>query len=169
MPDALEVISSIIAQHSKVTDDLNLTGKKANDVAAIFGVQKAAYKVVWSASSVKKLLEKRDELLEMITVLEDGLKKHFSYEEKVMPLVLGELLLNDILHDHGEIYEKIESIKTMLTGLEGEDEDELTIKQTELIQSVNNLSETVKRHAKSEEKVLNMVKKIFEENAVNNS
>jgi hemerythrin len=162
MPEALEVIESIIAQHSKVTDDLNQTGKKANDVAAIFGVQKAAVKVVWSATSAKKLLEKRDELQEIVGVLEDGLRKHFTYEEKVMPLIMGELTLKGILDAHSEIYKKIENIKTLLAGLEGDDQEALTAAQSELIQGINDLSETVKNHAKSEETTLNMLKQVFE-------
>jgi urease gamma subunit len=167
MPDALGVIKNIISQHSKVTEHVKLTGEKMNDIDAVFSVQRAAYKVAWSASSVTELLEKRDQLLQTVNIMEDGLKKHFNYEEEVLPLVIGELLMKDIVDAHNKILERIENAKTCLENLGGLKQDELLSKRTELIQSVNDLRTTVVDHAQSEEKILDMIKKVFEENTAN--
>jgi len=162
MPEALEVIKNVISQHDKVTEHVKLTGDKMNDIDGVFSVQRAAYKVAWSASSVTELIEKRDQLLLTINILEDGLKKHFSYEEKVLPLVLGELLVKGILHDHNEIAERIGNAITCLLNLGGLDNDELLSKRKELVQTINDLREAVVNHAHFEEEVLNKIKKSLE-------
>ena len=97
MPDALEIIKSILQQHFTITENIKTTGDRMNDIDAVFGVQVAAYQTAQSAFSVSNILDKRDKLLNMINILGDGLNKHFEYEEKVLPLVFGELLLKDIL------------------------------------------------------------------------
>jgi hypothetical protein len=166
MMDALEIINSVLAQHTTITDRINDTSAKMNDINAIFDVQRETYKVAWSSSSVTELLKKRDQLQERIQVLEDGLSKHFAYEEKVFPLVFGQILLEEILSDHGRVLERIEKVKTCLNSIEGRESDELYTKRTELLESVNKLSETITNHAHSEDRILNMMKKVFEEHAV---
>lgn len=163
MPDALEVIKSVLSQHFTITENIKTTGDKMNDIDAVFGVQVAAYQTAQSAFSVSNLLEKRDQLLHTVNILGDGLKKHFDYEEKVLPLVFGELLLKDILNDHKKIFGHIENVKTSLIELERLNHDELLSKRLELIQSVNELSNVVVNHAHYEETVLNLIKKVFEE------
>jgi len=163
MPDALEIINKVLSQHSKITEFVKTTGDKMNDVDAVFSIRVAAYKTAQSAYSTSDLLEKRNQLLKTIEILRDGLEKHFTYEEKVMPLVFGELLLKDILHDHKKISGQIENVKTTLVDLEKLNHEELLSKRLVLIQSVNDLSDNVINHAQYEEKVLNMIKKVFED------
>ncbi len=162
MPDALEVIKSVLAQHFKITENVKTTGDRMNDVDAVFGVQVAAYQTAQSAFSVASLLEKRDQLTNTINIMSDGLKKHFEYEEKVLPLVLGELLLKDILHDHKKIFSQLDNVHTSLANLDKLSKEELLTKRLELINSVNELRDNVVGHANYEEKVLDMVKKVFE-------
>lgn len=162
MPDAIEVINSISSQHFKITENANAAGQKMNDIDAIFSVQVAAYKTAQSAFSVAGLLEKRDELLHAIDLMGDGLKKHFVYEEKALPLVFGELLMKEIQHDHSEILGRIESARTILTSLDKLSHEELLAKRLDLLESVNVLRSTVVNHAKYEEQVLDMTKKVFE-------
>jgi len=163
MPNALEVISSVIAQHGKVTEYVKTTGNKMNDIDAVFSVQRAAYKVAWSASSVKEMLDKRDQLSETISIMEEGLKRHFTYEEKALPLVFGELLMKDILDAHKAISAQIEKVKASLKGLEGLDKDELFARRTILVDGIHDLRTTVVDHAHAEEDILNMMRKVFEQ------
>jgi len=162
MSDALEIIKNIIAQHSKITEIVKTTGDEMNDLDAVFSLRRATYKTTHAAFSVTTLLEKRDQLVQTTNILEAGLKKHFEYEEKVLPQFFGELPMKNILHDHHDILKHIENVKTCLLILERLNRDELLSKRVELIQSVNNLSEIVLTHAKYEEGVLSMIKKVFE-------
>ena len=163
MPEALQVINSVLAQHFAITETIKTTGERMNDVDAVFGIQRTAYQTANSAFSVSNLVEKRDNLLNTINILEEGLKKHFAYEEKVLPLVLGELLMKDLLHDHSNIFGQIDFVKTILIKLDKISRDEQNSKRIELVQDVNKLSDIVVNHAHYEEKILEMIKKVFEE------
>ena len=162
MPGALEIITRIISEHLKITSHIKLSEDTMNDIDAIFALEKTKYKAAWSATSVTKLIEKRGQLLQTINLLEDGLKNHFSYEEKSLPLVFGELLIRPILHEHQEILAQIENAKTTLIDLEKMDQDELFSKRTVVQQAINKLCQTVKDHAHHEETALNMMKKVLE-------
>jgi uncharacterized protein YkvS len=165
MKNALEVIEKVISQHSQLTENVKTTGDKMNDIDAVFSTQRATYKTAQSASSVTNLLEKRDQLLQTVNILGDGLKKHFDYEEKILPMVFGEFLMKDILHDHHKILEKIEHAQTSLVKLEKLNYEELLTKRLEIIQNINDLSQTVLNHKRYEENVLNLTRKIFNEKA----
>ena len=160
MPDALEVITSVISEHCSIREQIN-------DVDALFTVQRTQYQTAWSASSVNELIKNREQLIQTVNTLEDGLKNHFSYEEKVLPLVLGELIMKNILQEHPKILEQIENARAILISLEGLDQDELLSKGTVLQQSINTLSQTIENHAHHEDTILNNMKKCLEENASN--
>jgi hypothetical protein len=163
MPDALEVIEKVISDHSKITDHIKLTAGTMNDIDALFALETTKRKVAWSSTSVTELIKKRDQLLQTIDLLGDGLKNHFGYEEKALALVLGELLMKPILHQHHGILEQIENAKATLINLERLDQSELSSKRTAVLESVNNLCQAVEDHAHHEEAVLNMMKKFLEE------
>ena len=166
MTDALEVIKKVISEHSKITDHIKLTAGTMNDIDAIFALETTKRKAAWSSTSVTELIKKRDQLLQTIGLLEDGLKNHFDYEEKALPLVFGELLMKPILHEHHEILVQIENAKTTLINLERLDQDELSSNRTVVLESVNSLCQTVEDHAHHEETILNTMKKALEEHKV---
>ena len=165
MPDALEVITRIISEHSKVTEHIKLAGDTMNDIDAFFTLQKTQYKAAWSMASVTELIKMRGQLLQAINLLKDGLKNHFGYEEEVLPLLLGELLMKAILREHHEILEQIENANTTLINLEGLDQDELLSEGLVVLKIIKNLCQTVEDHAHHEETSLNIMKKALEENA----
>ena len=165
MPDALEAITRVMSEHLKITEHIKLAGDTMNDIDALFTLWRTQRKAEWSMTSVTDLIKKRGQLLQTINLLEDGLKNHFGYEEEVLPLLFGELLMKAILREHHEILGQIENAKTTLINLEGLDQDELFSKRSVVQQSINNLCQTVEDHAHHEETSLNIMKKAFEENA----
>ena len=163
MPSALEVITRVISEHRKIAEHTKLSRDTMNDIDALFTLQKKRYQVAWSSTSVTDLIKKRDQLLQTINLLEDGLKNHFGYEEEALPLVFGELLMKAILDEHHEILGQIENAKTTLINLEGLDQEELFSKRTVVLESINNLCQTVEDHAHHEETALNTMKKPLEQ------
>lgn len=167
MQNALEIIDNVIAQHATIIGHVTDTGTRMNDMDAIFNVQKESYKVAWSSSSVADLLKKANQLKDKMQVLEEGLAKHFTYEEKVFPLIMGELHLKGILDAHAKIKDQISNAKTQINTLEGLEKDKLFEIRTVLLESVNELREAVTNHAHAEENVLNILKKVFSESSTN--
>ena len=161
MTDALEVIKKVISEHSKITDNIKLTAGTMNDIDAIFALETTKRETAWSSTSVTELIKKRDQLIQTINLLKDGLKNHFDYEEKVLPLLFGELLMKAILREHHEILGQIENAQTTLNNLEGLDQDELLSKSSVVLQIINKLLQTVGDHKNHEETALNMMKKLL--------
>jgi len=164
MPDALEDITRVISEHRTIREHTKLAGDTMNDIGALFNLQTTQYQVGWSLTSVTALKKKLDQLLQTINFLEDGLKNHFGFEEKVLPLLFGELLMKAILREHHEILGQIENAKTTLINFKGLDQGELFSKRSVVQQIINNLCQTVEDHAHHEETALNMMKKALEEN-----
>ena len=65
MPDALEVITSVISEHCSIREQIN-------DVDALSTVQRTQYQTAWSASSVNELIKNREQLIQTVNTLEDG-------------------------------------------------------------------------------------------------
>ncbi len=159
MPDALETITRVISEHSKITEHIKLTGDTMNDIDALFTLERTQYKAGWSMTSGTELIKKQGQLIQTINLLKDGLKNHFDYEEKVLPLLFGELFMKAILREHHEILGQIENAETTLINLEGLDQDELLSKSSVVLQIINDLLQAVGDHKNHEETALNMMKK----------
>jgi len=164
MPDALAVVTRVISEHHAIRGHIKLAGDTVNDIEALFTLQRT--QSGWSQTSITALTEKRDQLLQAISFLEEGLKNHFDFEEKTLPPLVGKLLTRAILHEHHEISGQIGSAKTTLANikLEGLDQRELFSKKSVIQQNIHNLRQTVEEHAQHEEIILNMIKKALEEN-----
>jgi len=164
MPDALAVITKVISEHHAIRGHIKLAGDTVNDIEALLTLQRT--QSGWSQTSITALIEKRDQLLQMISFLEEGLKNHFDFEEKALPPLFGKLLMKAILYEHHEISERIGSAKTTLANieLEGLDQRELLAKKSVIQQNIHNLRQTVEEHTQHEETILNMMKKALEGN-----
>ena len=167
MENALEIIDNVVAQHAAITGHVTDTGTRMNDMDAIFNVQKESYKVAWSSLSVADLQEKANQLEDKVQELEEALTRHFTYEERVFPLIMGEILLKDILDAHAKIKDQISNAKKQINSLEGLEKDELFESRTVLLESVNGLREEITNHAHAEEDILNLLKKVFSESSPN--
>ena len=164
MPDALAVVTKVISEHHAIRGHIKLAGDTVNDIEALFALQRT--QSGWSQTSITALIEKRDQLLQTISFLEEGLKNHFDFEEKALPPLFGKLLMKAILYEHHEISRQIRSAKTTLANikLEGLDQRELFSKKSVIQQNIHNLRQTVEDHAQHEETILNMLKKALEGN-----
>lgn len=162
MPDALAIIARVISEHHAIRGHIKLAGDTVNDIEALFTLQRTQSE--WGQTSITALTEKRDQLLQTINFLEEGLKNHFDFEEEALPPLFGKLLMKAIRHEHNEISGQIESAKTTLANikLEGLDQRELFSKKTVIQQNIHNLRQTVEEHAQHEEIILNMIKKALE-------
>jgi hypothetical protein len=169
MLEAIEIINNVIAQHQKITEVVKTTGTRMNDIDAVFSVQNSTWQVAWMTVTLPKLLEKREPMLNTINILSDGLKKHFEYEQKVLPLVLGERLMKDILHDHDRVLAQIVATQTFLTSLDGLKPEDFQTKRLELIKDIDGLRDLVLNHAHYEEIILLNIKKVFEDNLATRS
>ena len=164
MVDALAVVTKIVTEHRAIREHVKLAGDTVNDIEAIFTLQRTQSD--WSQTSTTALIEKRDQLLQATSFLEEGLKNHFDFEEGALPPLLGKLLMKAIVHEHHGISGQIASAKATLANIEfeGLSQRELLSKRSAIQQNINSLGHIVEEHMQHEDAILNMMKKALEKN-----
>ena len=162
MVDDLAIISRLIQEHQTIRGHVKLVGDSITDEEAL--VSLTGVRPDWIPGRLEILSEKQNKLQKALHFLDEGLRNHFAYEEKVLPPLLGELFMRALMLDHREIEKEINKAQsTMLsTKLEGLSREELVSKGSQIQQVIESICGLVEEHATREETVLDMAKKALE-------
>jgi hemerythrin len=162
MADYLVTIRRIIEEHHKIKSGVAQVGESANDLAAIFSLQRAYS--TWSQSSLEALAQKQDKLKETINLMAEGLDRHFSFEEEYLPPIFGEILMRALLFEHHKIRQKLAKTKsTVNTRLEGLGRRELLTQRTHIQHIIDDVRQAIEEHANCEEVILHMLERALVE------
>ena len=163
MADNLATINSAIDEHHDIRGHVKLVGETVADLEALFTLQ--TERLEWDVCSPEKMSEKQRELQQKISFLDEGLKNHFAFEEKALPPVLGELLMQALILEHRGIKSQIDEAKNIVsnTKLEGLSQEELLSKKSDIKQIIDRVLQMVEEHATKEEAILKMVKRALED------
>ena len=162
MADTLKIIEKAIQEHHHIRENLKNAGDSITDIEAMFTLHKEIAK--WSQSSVKELSEKQGELLKAVGLLEQGLTRHFGFEEKALPPLLGEVLMKTLTLEHGNIAGLLAKAKDSLQegALEGLDQREMLTRKAQIQANIHQIIEAVEEHSRHEETILKMIQKALE-------
>ena len=165
MEDSLAIINRIIEWHQTLRASARLVGDSVTDREALLSLEEA--RPDWIPGRVEVLTEKQKALQQTIDFLDDGLQKHFAYEEQVLPPLLGELFMQALIIDHREIRREISEAKSTVASarLEGLDRDELLAKGSDIQQVIDGMFQVVEGHCGREEVILEMVRRVLQERA----
>jgi hemerythrin len=157
MQDKLAIIKRIIDEHQTIEEHIKLVGDSVSDQEALTTLQKAHADFIPGRLEVAS--EKQNKLQQAMSFLEEGLKNHFAFEEKVLPPLLGELLMQALVLEQREISREIdEAISTVAnTRLEGLSREELVSKESHMQQMIDSICQLVEEHATKEEAILEMM------------
>jgi len=163
MKDNLAIINKVIEEHRAIRGHVKLVGDSVSDIEALFSLRKAHS--AWSQSSLEMLSEKQRQLQQAMSFLDEGLKNHFSFEEKALPPLLGELLMRALVLQHREIRAEMGKAKTMVadTELGGLSRQELLSKRSQIQQRISHICQVVEEHAASEETILKMMREALQD------
>ncbi len=169
MADNLTIINRVIQEHQRIRSNLKLVGESTNDLEAMFSLQQAYSG--WTLSSMEVINEKQKQLQQTVSFLDEGLNNHFAFEERALPPLFGELLMQALLLEHQEIRKEIGKAKSLVadTRLTDLSQEKLTLQKSRIQQLINAISQTLEEHAAREETILNMMKKALEEKPQNKS
>jgi hypothetical protein len=163
MADNLALVKRVIEEHHNIRRNVKLVGDSVSDLEALFSLQKARPDLI--LSSPEELKEKQEKLQQTLSYLEEGLKNHFGFEEKLLPPLFGEFLIKALIIDHRAIKKQIDAAKSLVseTKLEGLSQKELLSKKSQMQQKVESILQLVEDHAAREETILKMLKRALEE------
>ena len=133
-----------------------------SDREAMAHLQKASD--AWVPGRPEDPTEMQKNTQQALSSLEEGLKNHFFFEGEALPPLFGELLMQALILEHGEILKELIEVKSVAAGanLEGLNREELMVKATNLQQKVSSICFLVEEHANKEEGILDMLKRALE-------
>ena len=163
MQDKLAIIRRIIDEHQTIKGHLKLVGDSVSDQEALAALQKAHADFI--PGRLEVMSEKQKKLQQTMSALEEGLKNHFAFEEKSLPPLLGELLMQALVLEHREIKNEIDEAKSTVESikLEGLSREKLISKESHMQQMIENICQLVEEHATKEEAILEMVQRALED------
>lgn len=162
MSGELEIIERVIQEHKQVGAHLRALGESIPDEQARATLEKAHAE--WIPGQTRNLPELKAGLLDALDALDDGLRKHFAFEEEALPPLLGELLMRALKLQHAEIAGEISQARALTQGIraEGIDREHQLIEEMRVQQAIAALSRLIEEHADTEEKMLDMLRRALE-------
>ncbi|MFC1847897.1 hemerythrin domain-containing protein [Chloroflexota bacterium] len=163
MEDKLIIIKAVIDQHKTIREHTGLVGATLSDQEALTALEKV--RADWTPGRIEALSERHSRLQQVLSRLDEGIKKHFSFEEKALPTLLGDLLMRALYLEHKEIEREIDGARTIVTGmtLEVSDRKELLGNESRIQQRIGVVLQFIEDHATKEEMILEMVRRALVE------
>jgi len=163
MADQLEIVNRVIEEHQGVRAHLRLVGDSMNDLEGLMSLERA--KPDWMLASAELISDKHGKLLQAASSLADGLKNHFALEEKHLPPIFGELLMQALVLEHKDIRKSLDGLQDSVSGFELAESSggQLLASRWNIQQKIDDLRQCIEGHAGKEEVILNMAKRALEE------
>jgi hypothetical protein len=163
MEDKLDIIKQVITWHKTIRGHMKLVGDSISDQEALVALLIASDD--WLPEKLIDLEEKRTNLQKTMSYLDEGLRNHFEFEEKVLPSILGELFFQALNLEHREIISNIEKAKVIVadTQFKGLNQDVIAARAAEIKEIIDNVGKTIEEHAVKEEVLLGMLKKTLQQ------
>lgn len=159
----LRRIEWVIDEHQTIRKHIKLVGDSVPDREALGSLRRSRND--WVPNRPEILAENLKKLQQTLGFLDDGLKNHFAFEGKNLPPLCGDLLMQALLMEHGEILRKIDETKSVVANskLEGMSEEEFASQESQIQQVVASLFQLVEGHTINEEVILKMIRRVLEE------
>ena len=165
MADNLSLVKRTLDEHETIRGHMKNVGGAVSDKEALAELEKTH--ADWTPGRFEAIQDKRDKLQQTIQNLEEGLKRHFGFEEKALPPLLGDMLMHALLLQHGEIEREIGEARSMVADakLEGLDREQLLAQEARIQQKIGVILQLVEEHADKEELILEMVRTALKDKA----
>ena len=163
MKDKLDLIKAVIDQHRAIREHASSVGAITSDQDALTALEKA--RSDWTPGRFESLAEKRNKMRQLLIQLDEGIHRHFDFEEGALPPLLGDLLMRALRLEHTEIERGIAEAGTMLTDMppEGSNREELLASESRIQQRIGVVLQLIEEHATREETILDMIQKALED------
>ncbi len=162
MPDNLAIIRHIIEEHQTIRRHIKLVGDATSDKEALAVLEKTHADLI--PGQLEVMSEKLNKLQQTMSLLDEGLKNHFAFEEKALPPLLGELVMQGLVIQHREVLTEIDRDRATLQGIKLDklNREALLSEDSGMQQIVNSVYVRVEKHTNDEEVILDMVQRALE-------
>ena len=113
--DNLEIIQQVLAQHQVIMGQLKSAGDTVSDMEALLRLETARTDLTMGFQQT--LAEKQRQLEKMIEPIDQGLRKHYAFEEEMLPPLLGPILTEALIFEHKQLLLLMEQTTTFVKGI----------------------------------------------------
>lgn len=165
MADELEIVNRVIEEHHKVRTHLKMVGDSVNDLEGLISLEQA--KPDWMLASAALISDKHDRMIQTANSLGEGLKNHFALEEKYLPPILGDLLMQALKLEHADIRKSLDGLQSTLGSIKLAESrtEQLLTSRWSIQQKLDDLRQLIEGHAGREEVILYMAKRALGDKA----
>jgi hypothetical protein len=158
----LEIIITVLAQHKVIFGQLESAQESMNDMEALLRLEKARTDLTVNVRQT--LAQKRDKLESIISPLDQGLRKHYAFEEEYLPPLLGRVLTEALFFEHKQLLFQMEQANSFILGINvsGLTRVEEMNKESLIYGQLDNLRRNKLDHLNREEAVLLTLQNIVE-------
>ena len=155
--DDRKLVAKLLDQHRAIEGQARQVRGSMADHEARASLEIARFD--WTPGRFGSVSEKQERLREEFERLEEGLKRHFQFEEKVLPSLLGGPLMRALTLQHREIQAEIADARSVVAeaDLEGLEREDLLVQESRVQQRVSVVLRLVEEHATREELILEMI------------
>jgi hypothetical protein len=156
MYHSLVTIDSLIGEHVAIRGQMELVRGITQEWEELLTSRESLQQ---SPDRLQTLEEKRSGLKQAMGYLEDGLKNHHAHEDKVMPDLVGNLLMKAIRIEHVEMVKMMNEINSLVVN---ESLGVFLEKGNYIMQLINNMRNVASSHSTKEDGMLIFLKKLPE-------
>lgn len=161
----LEIIRSVMDQHKVLADQIYSVGVSLSDKDALLRLERAQAEL--AVNFRRPLSERLASLIEHMTVIDQGLRNHYAFEEEKLPPLLGPLLTKALKIEHQDLLSDMQKVMFTIknTRLEGLSHIDEISQEAIMSSSLRDLQSKKLDHQKREEALLLTLQIILEEKA----
>ena len=163
--DDLEIIRMVMDQHRVLAQQIDSASATMSDKDAVLRLERAQRDLTTNLR--RPLMERRAHLIEALDMIAKGLESHYSFEERTLPPLLGELLMNALTMEHKDLTGQMRDVISAVgrIDLKKLDHDGEISRESEMSLLLGKLRDKKLDHQKREEAILLTLQRIYEEKA----
>lgn len=161
----LEIIRRVMEQHKVLQGQIDSVGQAMSDKDALLRLDRAQADL--AVDFRRPLNERRSGLIASLTIVEQGLKKHYDFEEEMLPPLLGKLLTEALIIEHKDLISEMQKVISTINSANLEKLSHIDEVSQEAIMNASLIALRDKKtdHQKREEALLLTLQYICEEKA----
>jgi hypothetical protein len=111
-----EIIHRVLDQHMVLQDQINFVSATMSDKDALLRLEKAQAEL--AVDFRRPLNERRTHLLESLKIVAQGMKNHYTFEEEMLPPLLGKLLTEALITEHNSLKIEMQKLIAAITDID---------------------------------------------------
>jgi hemerythrin len=163
--DKLAIVREVMDEHQTIRGHIKLLEDSISDEEALTALENI--RSDWIPGRLEDMPEKQKRLQQTLTLVQQGLKRHYAFEEEYLRPLFGDLIMEALVLEHRALSKEIGRARLIVanTKLEGLSREKLLSKESHIKEMIDSICQMKQEHLAKEEAILDMVQRALEARA----